>query len=173
MKTWTIDNAHSEIAFKVKHLMISTVRGTFGEFAGSVSATDDSLSDATFEFSAQVKSVNTQNAGRDGHLVTADFFDAEKFPIISFKSTSVTKSGNDFEVTGDFMLKGVTKTETFKVAFGGMTTGMDGKKVLVFEITGEINRNDFGLTWNSAIEAGGVVLGDMVKIEGSIEAKEA
>lgn len=173
MKTWTIDTAHSEIAFKVKHLMIATVRGTFGVFEGSATAEDDTFANAAITFSADIASISTKNAQRDGHLVSPDFFDAVAFPKLTFVSTSVIATGSDLEIAGNLTIKGVTKPIALKAMFNGIGTGMDGKRVAGFDIVGTLNRNDFGLTWNAPLEAGGVVVSETVNLEVSIEAKEA
>lgn len=173
MNTWHIDPNHSEIAFKVKHLMISTVRGTFGAFEGSITAADDTFTDATITFSADTASVSTKSAPRDGHLQGPDFFDSAKFPKLTFVSTKVEKvDAGNFKVTGDITIKDVTKPIELAVAFNGISKGMDGKRVAAFEIHGELNRQDFGLTWNAAVETGGVVVSDMVTIEITTEVKE-
>lgn len=174
MKTWNIDPMHSEIAFKVKHLMISTVRGTFGAFEGSMTAADDTFQDANMNFSAEVASVNTQNEKRDAHLQGADFFDTEKFPQLTFVSTKVTKpEANELLVVGDLTMKGVTKSVELHGTIGGVATDMYGARVAAFEFLGTINRQDFGLTWNAALETGGVVVSDAVTLMITIEAKEA
>lgn len=172
MKTWTIDPSHSEIAFKVKHLMISTVRGNFTTFEGSMKASDDTFNDAEISFSADVASINTKDAGRDGHLQGEDFFNAAEFPKVTFTSTKVTRSGDDLTIDGDLTMRGITKPISLKANVGGIGNGMDGKRVAGFEITGSVNRQDFGLTWNAALETGGVVVSDEVKFDIHIEAKE-
>jgi polyisoprenoid-binding protein YceI len=173
MKTWNIDTHHSEIAFKVKHLMVSTIRGTFGSFEGSITTPDDTFDGSTIAFSADASSINTKSEQRDGHLQSADFFDAANFPKLTFASTSVKKTGDMLEVMGDLSMKGVTKPITLQAVFNGISKAMDGKRVAGFDVTGSINRQDFGLTWNAAVETGGVVVSDAVAIEISIEAKEA
>jgi polyisoprenoid-binding protein YceI len=172
MKTWTIDASHSEIAFKVKHLMISTVRGHFGSFEGSMTASDDTFNDATINFSADVASITTKDANRDGHLQSEDFFNAAEFPKVTFTSSKVTRSGDDLAIDGDLTMRGITQPVTLKAIVGGIGTGMDGKRVAGFEITGSVNRQDFGLTWNATLETGGVVVSDEVKFDIHIEAKE-
>ena len=173
MKIWTIDPAHSEISFKVKHLMVSTVRGIFSGFEGSISADDDSFANANISFSADVSTISTQNAQRDGHLVSADFFDAAAFPKATFVSTTFSKNGDQLEITGDLTIKGITKSETLHGSFNGIAVGLDGKRVAAFEVATKINRADFGLTWNAALDAGGVAVSDSVAIEATIEVKEA
>ena len=173
MSKWNIDTSHSEIAFKVKHLVISTVRGTFDNFEGSVVAADDTFNNAAIAFSAQVDSVNTNSKQRDGHIVSPDLFDAVKFPTLSFSSTSVKNTnGKELDIKGDLTMKGVTKSINFKAAFNGIAKGMDGKRVAAFDLSLEINRNDFGISWNAPIETGGLVVSEQVKIEASLETKE-
>ncbi len=173
MKTWNIDTAHSEIGFKVKHLMISTVRGLFSSFEGSISAQDESFDNGQISFSSDVSSIDTKNAQRDGHLKSADFFDAENFPKLTFSSTSVKNVGdNNLEITGDLTMRGVTKSVSLNASVTGVVKGMDGAQVAGFEISGKINRSEFGLVWNAPLETGGVVVSDSVTIEALIEAKE-
>jgi polyisoprenoid-binding protein YceI len=173
MSKWNIDTSHSEIAFKVKHLVISTVRGTFDNFEGSIVASDDTFNDAVIAFSAQVDSVNTNSKQRDGHIVSPDFFDAAQFPKLSFSSTSVKNINNkELDITGDLTMRGVTKSINFKADFNGIAKGMDGKRVAVFDLSLDINRTDFGINWNAPIETGGLVVSEKVQIEVSIEAKE-
>ena len=173
MKKWNIDRVHSEIAFKVKHLMVSTVRGSFGSFEGSISANDETFEGGSINFTSDVASIHTGSDQRDGHLKSADFFDVEQFPKISFTSTSVKKvGGEELEIVGDLTLRGEKKTVALKATLNGVTKGMDGKRVAGFELSGKINRQDFGLTWNAPLETGGVVVSESVIIEASIEAIE-
>ena len=174
MNTWNIDKAHSEVGFKVKHLMISTVRGQFNSFEGSIVMGDDDLEKAAISFKADTESISTNNEMRDKHLKSPDFFDSQKFPVLSFESKKIVKKDvNDFTVTGDFTMHGITKSISFDAKFNGITTGMDKSKVMSFEISGTLSRNDFGLTWNAPIEKGGVVVSDEVKLEINAEFKEA
>ncbi len=173
MSTWHLDTAHSIIGFKVKHLMVSTVRGAFKDFAGTITAADDTFENAQVTFTAQAASVDTHNEMRDQHLKSPDFFDAEQFPTISFTSTSFTKKGDEFEVIGDLTIKDVTKPVTLTVSSEGIGTGMDGGRVAGFDISGTINREEFGLTWNKTLETGGVVVGSTVTFDMHVEAKEA
>lgn len=157
---WNIDPTHSEVAFKVKHMMISTVTGNFNDFAGQISATGDDFTNASFEFTAQIDSIDTKNADRDGHLKSADFFDAASFPALVFKSTSATSD----TVTGDLTIKGVTKSVTLDLSLNGVAVDPYGQTKAGFEITGELNRKDFGLTWSAVTEAGNIVVSDKVKL---------
>ena len=173
MKTWNIDIAHSEIGFKVKHLMVSTVRGSFGVFEGTVSAEDETFDNASISFSADVKSLSTKNEGRDAHIHSGDFFDAEQFPKITFVSTSVKATGDgNLDIAGDFTMKGVTKSITLSGKLTGVANDLYGGHVAAFEVSGVINRQDYGVSWNAALEAGGVAVSDAVTLEAIIEAKE-
>ena len=173
MKIWNIDVAHSEISFKVKHLMVSNVRGKFNSFEGKIELPDEDFTKAVISFNAETKSIDTGNAMRDGHLQSADFFNCAEFPTLTFASTNITnKSGNDFIVTGTLTMHGIAKEITLNTTYNGMTSGMDGQKVMSFEITGSLSRRDFGLTWNAPIEQGGVVVSDEVKLDINAEFKE-
>jgi polyisoprenoid-binding protein YceI len=164
--TWNLDPAHSAAEFKVKHMMISNVKGTFSGLSGVLTehATDTSLS--TVEASVDVTTVNTGDAQRDGHLKSGDFFDAEKFPKLTFKSTNVVKKGEaEYEVTGDLTIRGISKPVTFKVE-GPSAPGKDpwGNTRIGLSATTKINRKDFGLSWNTALETGGFLVGEDVTI---------
>lgn len=168
--TWNIDAAHSELQFKVKHLMISTVTGTFNEFSGTVTAENDDFSGASVNFEAQVKSIDTRSEDRDNHLRSGDFFDAEQFPVLSFVSTAFTKKDDEeYELKGDLTIKGVTHPVTFEVEYGGTQKDPWGNVKAGFELKGKINRKDFGLTWNTVTEAGGMLVGEEVKLVASIQ----
>ena len=174
METWTIDHAHSEVGFSVKHLLVSTVRGRFGAFEGSLTASNPELSDAKIQFSADVASITTNNAMRDGHLQAPDFFDAAQFPKVTFVSKSFTKSGdNTFKMLGDFTMKGVTKEVTLDVVANGMAKDMQGKSVASFDVSGTIKRTDYGVSWNQALEAGGLALSEDVVLDATVELKQA
>lgn len=165
MANWIIDTNHSEVAFKVKHLVISHASGKFTSFEGTVTAEKDDFSDAKISFSADIDSIHTGNEQRDGHLKSADFFDAAKFPKLSFVSSSLTPvSGSDYKLKGDFTMHGVTKPIELDVEFGGVQKDLYGQTVAGFEITGKLKRADFGLTWSAVTEAGGLVLGEEVKV---------
>lgn len=164
--TWKIDPAHSSADFKVKHMMISHVKGSFAGVTGTLTehATDSSLS--SVDASIDLTTLNTGDAQRDGHLKSADFFDVEKFPAMTFKSTTVTKKGDgEYSVTGDLSIHGVTKAVTFAVE-GPSAPGKDpwGNTRIGISATTKINRKDFGLSWNSALETGGVLVGEDVAI---------
>ena len=174
MKNWKIDPAHSEIKFKVKHLLVSTVTGSFGKFDAELNSDGENFENAVISFEAETASINTNNAQRDAHLQSADFFHAENFPKITFVSKSFTKlSENYYELTGDITIRGVTKEIKLKVEHNGNARGFDGLEVAGFEITGKLNRFDFGLQWNAMTEAGGIVVGPEIKIEIFAEMKES
>jgi polyisoprenoid-binding protein YceI len=165
MTTWTIDTAHSEIGFKIKHLVISTVSGKFTSFEGKLEGEPGDLKNAKISFTADVDSIHTGSEQRDGHLKSADFFDTAKYPKLTFVSTKIDqKDGNEYKVTGDLTLKGISKPVTLNVEFGGVQNNFYGQTVAGFEITGKINRHDFGLTWSAVTEAGGIVVSDEVKL---------
>ena len=166
MTTWKIDPAHSEINFKVKHLVVSTVTGHFSKFDASIETSKEDFSDAKINFEADINSIDTKNEQRDGHLKSADFFDAEKYPKMTFVSRSIKKdSDHEMKVTGNLTLRGVTKEITLDVIYNGTVAGFGGTQVAGFEVRGKLNRFDFGLQWNALTEAGGVVVSNEVKIE--------
>lgn len=167
---WNIDNTHSEIAFKVKHMMISTVTGHFEDFEATAKSDGDNFNNASFEFRAKTNSINTKNKDRDTHLRSDDFFSSEKFPEIKF----VSKSFNGEKLVGDLTIKDVTKEITLDAELNGIAVDPYGQTKAGFEINGEISRKDFGLTWNSVTEAGSIVVSDKVKMVVDIQfTKEA
>lgn len=161
--TWTLDPAHSTIAFTVKHLMISKVRGTFDRFDVTIVTAEDPQ-DSTIEATIDVASVNTNQADRDNHLRTSDFFKVDEFPEMTFRSTSFDRDGEDFTVTGELTLRGVTREVVLKGEFGGILVDDYGNTKAGATATTTINRHDFGVSWNAALEAGGMTLGDEVTI---------
>jgi len=167
MATWKMDPNHSEVKFKVKHLVISTVSGSFDKFTASAEADKDDFSDAKVSFEAEVSSISTKNDHRDGHLKSADFFDAANYPKITFKSKTLKpKSDDQYELTGDLTIRDVTKEVKLAATYNGTVKGFGGSfDVAAFEITGKVNRQDFGLKWNGLTETGGVVVSDEVKFE--------
>ena len=168
---WLVDAAHSSIDFAVKHMMIATVKGAFHEFDATVEADLADLTTANIAFSVNVASVDTRNSDRDNHLRSADFFDVENYPQMTFQSTSIKKTGDgDYEVTGDLTIRGTTHPATFEAAFEGQGKDPWGNEKVGFSANGRINRSDYGLTWNAALETGGVLVGDQVKISLDIEA---
>lgn len=169
--TWTIDPVHSAIAFSVRHLMVSKVRGTFDTFGGEITIAEDGTPSVTAEI--DVTSINTKNEQRDGHIKSADFFDADNHPTATFVSKSVVKSGDDYVLTGDFTLKGVTKSVDLDLEFNGVNPGMGQGEVAGFEASIELNRKDFGISIDMPLETGGTVVGDKVTITLEIEATKA
>lgn len=166
MTRWKIDPSHSEVKFKVKHLVISTVTGHFNSFNATIEGQKDDFTDAQISFEAQVDSIDTKNAQRDTHLKSADFFDAAAHPAITFVSKSVTKtSDSDYRVVGDLSIRGTAKEVVLDATYNGAVKGFGGVDVIAFEITGKISRQEFGLSWNALTETGGVVVGDEVKFE--------
>ncbi|MET9202390.1 YceI family protein [Gordonia sp. NPDC003585] len=166
--TWTIDPVHSTVGFSVKHLMVSKVRGKFGTFSGTITVAEDGTPSVQAEI--DVTSISTGNDQRDGHIRSADFFDAEKFPTATFVSTGVAPKGDDYVLTGDFTLKGVTKPVELELEFNGVNPGMGQGPVAGFEAKTVINRKDFGIDIEMPLEGGGVVVGDKVTITLEIEA---
>ena len=167
MKKMTIDTAHSEIGFKLKHLMISPVRGIFSNFGGSMEGETENM---TITFSLETSSVNTNNSQRDGHLKSSDFFDSENYPTIEFKAEGVNM--NSKKISGDLTIKGVTKKVDLDVQYNGVNVDPWGNTKHGFEVTGIINRVDFGLTWNSPLDTGGVLVGEEVKLNLDIQMLE-
>jgi polyisoprenoid-binding protein YceI len=170
--TWTIDKSHSEVGFSIRHLMISKVKGTFDDFDATFVTAENPL-ESSVTATAQVASINTNDANRDGHLRTNDFFEAETYPTITFVSTGVRLDGSDFKVDGDLTIRGVTKPVTFDLDFGGFSTDPYGNYKAGATATATINREDFGLLYNAALESGGFLLGDKVTITLEIQASLA
>lgn len=167
---WAFDAAHSEITFKVKHMMIANVSGSFTKFDVKANTNGDDFSTANIAFTAEAASINTNSEQRDGHLKSPDFFDAEKYPQISFQSTKVEKkSDSDYVLHGNLTIKDVTKAVALNVEFGGIGKDPWGNTKAGFNVEGKINRKDFGLNWNAALEAGGVLVGEEIKIAAEIQ----
>lgn len=162
---WTIDSAHSEIAFKVKHMMISTVTGHFEDFTATAQTDGDNFENASLQFTAKTASINTKNKDRDAHLKSDDFFNAEKFPEMTF----VSKSFNGDKLVGDLTIRDVTKEITLDAELQGVAVDPYGQTKAGFEIKGEINRKDFNLTWSAVTEAGSIVVSDKVKLEVDVQ----
>lgn len=171
---WVIDPAHSNVDFSIRHMMIANVKGTFHDFSANVEADVTDLSSADIEFVVDLSSIDTRNKDRDAHLSSADFFDVEKFPTMTFRSTNIKKKDEgEYDVTGDLTIHGITKPETFSLTFEGQAKDPWGNEKAGFSVTGTVNRTDYGLTWNSALETGGVLVGDKVKVNLQIEASKA
>ena len=157
---WSIDPTHSEIAFRVKHMMLSTVTGHFEDFVASVETESEDFKDAVVHFSAKIESINTKNGDRDAHLKSDDFFNAAAYPEMTFQS----KSFDGERLIGDLTIRDVTKEVILDVELNGIAVDPYGQTKAGFEITGEINRKDFNLTWNAVTEAGSIVVSDKVKL---------
>lgn len=167
---WGLDPTHSEVGFKVRHMMLTNVSGNFGEFTADAETEGDDFTTAKINFSATVKSISTNNEQRDQHLQSPDFFDAEKYPAITFKSTSFAKQDEDtFKLEGDLTIKDVTRKVTLQAEYGGVSKDPWGNTKAGFSVTGKINREDFGLTWNAALETGGVLVSSDVKLHAEIQ----
>lgn len=167
---WTIDPTHSEIIFKVKHLVISTVTGKFNEFDGSFESEGDGLEGASISFEANIDSIDTNNADRDAHLKSDDFFNASEYPKLTFSSTAFNKiSDNKYELIGDLTIRGTTKEVSLDVEYGGTVEDPYGQTKAGFEVSGKINRKEFGLKWSAVTEAGNVVVSDDVKLQLSVQ----
>ncbi len=174
MKTkWTLDPSHSEVSFKVKHMMITNVTGLLTDYSVEANAEGDDFSNADVKFSGKLSSINTGNEQRDTHLRSADFFDVEKNAEVTFKSTSLVKKGDDLKLEGDLTIKGVTKRIALDVEFGGIQKDPWGNTKAGFTVTGKLNRKDFGLNWNATLETGGVLVSDEVKIASEIQLVKA
>lgn len=166
---WALDPAHSELQFKVKHLMITTVTGSLKSLNASLTSPSDDFEDASVKFEAETASIDTGNNDRDNHLKSGDFFDADQFPKITFESTSLEKDDDDYKLKGNLEIKGIARSVKLDVEFGGIATDPWGNTKAGFTISGKINRTDFGLTWNAALETGGVMVSEEVKILGELQ----
>lgn len=170
MTTWKIDPTHSDVQFKVKHLMITTITGQFGTFDATMQTKGDDFSAADISFSADINSISTQNAQRDQHLLAGDFFEADKYPKLQFVSKEVKKIDDEnYKVIGDLTIRDNTRPVELKVEFGGEVVDPWGQTKAGFELSGKINRKDFGLTFNATTETGGVLLSDEVKLLASVQ----
>lgn len=169
MATYKIDAAHSEIHFKVKHLMITTVTGQFKNFDATFTAEAEDLSDAAVTFTADINSIDTRSEQRDTHLKSEDFFNAEKFPDLKFTSTSFAKNGNGYNLKGDLTIRDVTKPIELHADYNGVVVDPWGQTKIGFEAEGKIKRKEFGLGWDAVTEAGGVVVSDDVRLQLNIQ----
>lgn len=167
---WKLDKSHSSIGFSIRHMVISEVVGNFKDFDISFTSAKDDYTDASVDASIKVVSINTDNERRDGHLKTDDFFNAEKFPLIKFKSTSFEKIGeNKYKITGDLTIRDITKKVTFDAVYNGSIKAPWGATVSSWKATTSVNRFDFGLRWNKAIDSGGLIAGETVNITLNLE----
>ncbi len=173
IKKWSVDPTHSEIQFKVKHLMITTVTGYFKEFSASAESQDNDFENAKISFEAKTASVDTNNEDRDNHLKSGDFFDAENFPVLKFESTSMEKvDDGNYKLNGQMTIKDSTKPLTLDVEFGGIMKDPWGNEKAGFSLSGKINRKDWGLNWNATLETGGLLVSDDVRIFCEIQLAE-
>jgi polyisoprenoid-binding protein YceI len=167
--TWTIDPSHSTVEFVAKHMMVTTVKGRFAEFAGTVSADETSFEDSSVEVTFQAASLDTRSEQRDTHLRSADFLDVERYPEVTFRSTAIRGAKESFKLTGDLTIRGVTRPITLDVTYEGEGKDPWGGTRASFSATGKFDRRDYGLTWNVALETGGILVSNEVKI--NIEAQ--
>ena len=173
MTTWKLDSAHTQVSFSAKHMMVTTVRGTFADVQGTIELDETDPTRSKGEFRVGAASVDTNFGARDAHLRSADFFDAETYPEIHFVSTDIRQTGDDaFDVTGDLTIKDVTRPATFKVELTGIVKGMGGQRHAGFEASTKLQRSEWGLDWNVALEQGGWLVGKEIKLEIAIAADE-
>jgi polyisoprenoid-binding protein YceI len=171
---WNLDTMHSELQFKVKHLVISTVTGSFKNFNVEVATEGDDFTTAQIKLTADVSTVDTGNEQRDGHLKSDDFFNAEKFPALTFESTGIKKVDQEgFILSGNLTIRDITRPVDLNVVLGGIAVDPYGNTKAGFEVEGKVNRKEFDLKWNGVTEAGSVVVGDVVKILGNIQVAKA
>lgn len=172
MKTkWIIDPAHSEVTFKVRHLMITNIKGEFKDFSADIYTTGDDFSAAEIKFNINPASIETRNADRDAHLKSPDFFDVEQFKEITFVADAMEKENNkgDFKLSGDLTIKGITRKVKLDVEFGGVMKDPWGAEKAGFTVTGKINRKEWGLNWNTTLETGGVLVSDEINISCDVQ----
>jgi polyisoprenoid-binding protein YceI len=167
--TWKVDHIHSDIRITARHLMVAKVRGTFEDFDAAIVVGEDPV-DSTVKIEAKASSVTTGTTDRDNHLRSSDFLDAEQFPLVTFESTSLKPSGDNWKLTGDLTIRGVTRPVTFDLVFEGAATDPYGNIKAAFSAVGEIERRDWGLTWNVPLENGGMLVSEKFQIEFDIEA---
>jgi polyisoprenoid-binding protein YceI len=167
---WVIDNLHSVVGFKVRHMMISNVTGTFGNFSAEATTTGDDFSNAKIDFKASIDSINTGVADRDAHLQSGDFFDAASYPEMIFHSTNVKQVASDeLEITGELSIKGITNPITLKAEYAGIAIDPYGQTKAGMSISGKIKRSSFGLTWSAVTEAGNIVVGDDIHLNCEVQ----
>ena len=161
--TWTLDGAHTDIGFSVRHLMVSKVRGSFNRFSGTITTAADPL-ESSAELTVELASIDTRNDERDAHLRSADFFDSDSHPMMSYRSTAIRRSGDDFVVDGELTIKDVTAPVTLNVEWNGIGPDPWGGTRLGLSATGEINRSDFGISFNMPLDGGGVMVGERIRL---------
>lgn len=170
---WVLDPAHSELSFKVRHMVISTVTGNFEKFDASIESDSEDFSGAKVTMEADVASINTKNADRDAHLKSPDFFSADAYPRLRFANGILQKSGGEYALEGDLTIRDITKRIRFAVEFNGVAVDPWGNTKAGFELTGKLNRSDYGLSWNTITEAGGVLVSEEVKLIASVQFQKA
>jgi polyisoprenoid-binding protein YceI len=171
---WNLDAAHSGIHFSVRHMVVSKVRGQFGKFTGKIELDEADFTRSRVEATIDAASIDTGTADRDAHLRSVDFFDAERFPELTFRSSRIERSADDrYRVVGDLAIRGVTREVTLDVEYGGRGKDPWGNERIGFLARGAIDRKDFGLKWNQALEAGGLLVGERVDIELDVQAVKA
>ncbi|MEO8288518.1 MAG: YceI family protein [Chloroflexota bacterium] len=169
--TWAFDPSHTTVEFSAKHLMVTTVKGHFGPVTGTIQLDESDVTKSVIDATIDVAGLHSRDEKRDGHLRSADFFDAEKYPTATFKSTRIeSKGGDDYVVYGDLTVRDVTSEIALNATFDGKATTPWGAEVVAFHATGKLNRKDFGLTWNVALEKGGMLVGDNINISIDVEA---
>jgi polyisoprenoid-binding protein YceI len=171
--TWTIDTAHSGASFSLKHMMVATVRGNFAGLEGAINFDEASPEHSSVEVRIPIASITTGMEARDQHLRSRDFFAAEEFPFMVFKSTAIVPDGASFKIHGDLIIRDVTRPVVLETTLGGIVPGMQGGRLAAFEAHTKIKRTDWGLNWNKAIETGGWVVGDEIRIDLDLEAVQA
>jgi polyisoprenoid-binding protein YceI len=170
MATWKIDAVHSDVEFKIRHLMITNVTGYFGKYDATIESSSDDFSDAKINFEADVASITTKNADRDGHLQGEDFFHAAQYPKITFESTSIKKiDSENLKVSGNLTMRGVTKPVELEVEYSAIVKDPYGQTKAGFEVKSKINRKDFGVSFNGVTDNGGLMLGEEVKFQASVQ----
>lgn len=167
--SWSVDLAHSEVLFKVRHMVISTVTGKFDKFSATVNSDQEDFDGAEVEMEAEIASISTNNTDRDNHLKSDDFFNVEKYPTMKLNNGKLSKFGGDYKLTGMLTIRDITREITFDVDFNGVGKDPWGNKKAGFEISGKINRTDFGLNWNAALETGGVLVSEEVRLTAHIQ----
>lgn len=173
-KAFVVDQSHSRMEFSVRHMMVAKVKGEFTKYEATIVADPADLTDAEIEFKVDLASIDTRNEDRDNHLRTGDFFDIENHPQMTFVSKQIVAKGDgEYDVTGDLTIRGVTRSETFEVEYEGSGKDPWGNTKVGFSVEGTINRKDYGMEYNAALETGGVLIGEKVKISIDIEAAEA
>ena len=173
MSTWTIDASHSSIHFIARHMVITKVRGSFKSFKGALELDDADMTKSKIDVTIDAASIDTAEEKRDAHLKSADFFDVEKFPTLTFKSKSITKKGDAYEVLGDLTIHGVTKEVVLATQFEGKGKDPWGGERVAFEAKTKVDREDFGLKWNQVLEAGGLLVSNKIDIELEVQAIKA